>query len=358
MLFGLALSAKPPAVCFAPLLVVELLRGASHTRARTLGAAFAGALLSFGALPAYVAMKGGGGAMWDVLVGANRWFASHGRLATSPVEVARATYRAIDWFAPFSYAGPIACVLGLVRARRTSPLDASARARWTEPLVLVALGYASVFVQGKFFVYHYGVMVLPFAAVFAEVHAEVAAWLAARRANASARPVFVTSAYVALAIVICLATTGFGWLTRAMNAARYATGGISDDALTDAFTYRGYIDMHAMMRTTAWLREHTAPEDNVLVRGYDPEIYTYANRRYRGRFFWTAALTDPGRAYRREAWLREDEDAIRDTPPRYVVAYEHADSAIDSVAWFSAKGYRARESFGPFTVLEAPPPSP
>jgi hypothetical protein len=103
----------------------------------------------------------------------------------------------------------------------------------------------------------------------------------------------------------------------------------------------------------AWLREASQPEDNVLVRGYDPELYAAAKRRYKGRFFWTAALTDPARAYHREEWLKEDLDAIVRDPPRFVVAFPGPDSYLDSAKWFEGMGYVVRAQFGSYVILES-----
>jgi hypothetical protein len=126
---------------------------------------------------------------------------------------------------------------------------------------------------------------------------------------------------------------------------------MTDDELYDSFEVPRYIDMADARHTAAWIRERSEPDDNILIRGYDAELYALAKRRYRGRFFWTAALTDPRRAYRREEWLAEDLDAIIRDPPRYVVAYPCPDSYLDSASWFEGMGYRVKAAFGSYIIL-------
>ena len=105
-----------------------------------------------------------------------------------------------------------------------------------------------------------------------------------------------------------------------------------------------------------WLRDHTTPDDFVAVRGFQPEIYAIARRRYPGRFFWTTFLVSPDRAYRRAEWLEEDRLALANHPPKYVVALSGSQDGPDSVKWFLPLGYVPSVVMGEFTILAHGPP--
>jgi hypothetical protein len=283
----------------------------------------------------------------DIVFGANRYFTTHGRLASSAGEVARETYRAIDWFVPFSYVCVIASVVTIASALRRRDRERARRYAW--PLAAASCAYAAIFWQGKFFIYHYALLVLPFSVWAANVYADASAWLASRRPRLSA--LFPAAYALTLASLIVAMTPTDIWLLRVKNTALWMTGAISRDELTSRFS-SVYIDMRDAVRAGEWLRVNTAREDTLLVRGYEPEIYALAQRHSTARFFWTAALVDPNRAYRRAEWLAEDRAYVEARSARWVVASDSALPEVDSVGWFESLGYTRRESFGPFTILE------
>ena len=63
----------------------------------------------------------------------------------------------------------------------------------------------------------------------------------------------------------------------------------------------------------------------------------------------------PSREYKRAEWLAADLDALARMAPRFAVAYEAAIPELDSVAWFEARGYLRRATFGLFVILERAP---
>jgi hypothetical protein len=92
------------------------------------------------------------------------------------------------------------------------------------------------------------------------------------------------------------------------------------------------------------------------VRGYDPQIYYFAGRRYGGRFFWSSVLVTPGLSYRRDEWLAADRADIERLRPAWVVTGFQQPTApeCESPAWFEAMGWERRAVFGPFVVLYRP----
>jgi hypothetical protein len=100
-----------------------------------------------------------------------------------------------------------------------------------------------------------------------------------------------------------------------------------------------------------WLRAHTTPDENITVRGFQPEIYAIARRRHIGRFFWTTFLTRESRAYRRPEWLAEDRRDLIEHPPKYVVTLSDIRQGPDSNEFFAELGYHPVEEMGEFTIL-------
>jgi hypothetical protein len=361
---GAAFLAKPPSMCFAPIVVaaqVVRLREDGGANASTptlramplaLASLAAGGATVIGLVALWLHARGALGDAYDLLFVANRYFVVHGASARSIGGVARETYRAFDWFIPFSYVSPIVCGALVVRGIRKR--DRSAALRYTLPLALTVAAYAAVAMQAKFFIYHYALLVAPFA-----VHAS-ALYDDASRATAP-HAVFrraVAPLFVAIACGLTLGMTPHDiWLLRAKNAVRRATGAMSADELTASFNVPNVIDMENAARVGAWLRANTREDETVLVRGYEPEIYAFAHRRCEDRFFWTAALTDPTRAYKRDEWLGQDRASITERPPAWVVAFSSDLPKIDSATWFERLAYERRASFGAFVILQRAPSS-
>jgi hypothetical protein len=74
-----------------------------------------------------------------------------------------------------------------------------------------------------------------------------------------------------------------------------------------------------------------------------------------GRFFWTAFLTRPSRAFRREAWLAEDAAVIDSKKARWVVTWTETRDGPESASYFLPRGYVERTRIGAYTVLERSP---
>jgi hypothetical protein len=139
---------------------------------------------------------------------------------------------------------------------------------------------------------------------------------------------------------------------------RWLAGDMNDEAFAFVFNelpygYR-YDDRY---RVGTWLRDHSAPDDRVLVRGVAAEIYAISCRRAPGRFFWTPFLTMPTRTYHSEQWQREDREEFEREPPRYVVALKHWKHGPDSPSWFVPYGYVLRHKVDGFYIMERQSPT-
>ena len=146
------------------------------------------------------------------------------------------------------------------------------------------------------------------------------------------------------------------WRDHVVNAIRYGREGRALQELHATFKSNAtHVDVAGSENAGSWLLAHSTPRDTVVVRGYEPQIYASAERYYAGRFFWSPWLTMPSREYKRVEWLAADLDSLARTAPRFAVAYEAAIPELDSVAWFEARGYVRRATFGLFVVLERAP---
>jgi hypothetical protein len=345
-LFGMALLAKTPSITFAPLLVGLALKGAPRgARTRSLGLLAAGAAIAPLATILYFASRGALGAAFDTVVLANAYHARAASNLHSIGDLVAHTYNRIRWFFPYSVLAPAVCLAGLVRARAGG--DRHAARRWLLPIAFAVSAYAAVVLQRHFFPYHWAMLVAPLAVVVAAIAEELH--------SLHVRPLVATSSLSAIALLVAIAMTpGDVWRDHARSAAAWMSGALSTADLRRSFVVGGDgVDIDATDRAGEWVLANTPPDATLLVRGYEPQVYDRAHRRWTGRFFWSTWLVLPTRAYRRDEFLAEDRADFDRRPPDVVVApYDVPDSSIESAGWFVARGYVERARFGAFSVLE------
>jgi hypothetical protein len=347
---GLAFVAKPPALAFAPL-VVAALHGRRAGVARWAPTASLGFLAVVGVVVAYFASRGAVAAMFDVVVRANGAFALEGRKASTAGEWLWRFWKALDWFQPWSWMFLGLCLTGIARGlvRRDEPLVR----RYTRPLLWAACAYVAVLVQLKFYAYQHALFIVPCALLGATLWVDLS-----RAARSPLRRAFAATAFAAVTVVTCVADTPRDvWWLRARNAVRFARGELDASALVDSFDVEGWIDMTSSHAAGEWVRTHAQPGEHLLVRGYDPQIYYFAGRRYGGRFFWSSVLVTPGLSYRRDEWLAADRADIERLRPAWVVTWFESSTGAECEApgWFEAMGWERSAVFGPFVVLYRPP---
>ena len=343
---GAALLVKPPGVLLVLAAGVHLGRrwrsegGGAGAPARFALAAAAGPAM----LAAYFAARGGLPALLDVLIGDNaRYVAAEPQEAHTAAELLKAW----RFFAPFSI---LIAVAPLALAVRASLFRGRERAGSGLVLGALVLSVAVVAIQRKFFLYHWGVLVFPITLLAASFARAVLG----RRGSTWKLAVATATA---LAFYSGTGWPCAHWLASTRTAALWSAGRIDHDTYVASFvgfqrfyghTFR-YSDRE---RVGEWLRAHSAPEDELIVRGMAAEIYLLADRRAPSRFFWSLFLTEPTRTYHRDEWLREDADALAHTPPRWVVTYSRSSSPVESIEGFEGLGYRPRLTAGELVVLE------
>lgn len=343
---GAALLVKPPG---ALLLVPALAH--LYSRCRLTGAWFgsvvaitAGALTLPGVVLGYFALRGGLPALVDVLVGANAHY-----VTAEPENVHALAELSKVWhyFAPFSTLLVVAVAVLLVRSWLWR-----ADARANSHLVLAAFVLSIVVVVGqrKFFLYHWGVLVMPTSILVASIahaflHERGGAWK------------ILAAAAVFLAFYASTGWPSEHWMRSSETSALWSMGRIDRETFIGSHVgfpqFYGHSFRYAdRERVGEWLGAHSAPTDEVLVRGMAAEIYLISNRRAPSRFFWSLFLSEPTRAYHRDEWLRDDADALLRSPPRWVVTYTSSRSPVESVDRFESMGYHRRIELGELVVLE------
>jgi hypothetical protein len=359
LLAGVALLFKPPGamlVALAGLAVVE--RALQEPGERRLRRAVVAAVLfsASAAAPivlvvAYFAAKGALPAMIDVLVGANGYYVQHERGVQSLYDVAKRTHDVYKLYDPLGSLLLEGLVVGLSVGivRRDKVL----RDRHAFALLACIAGFVGVLSQLKFYLYHWGLVVGPATLVASNLALDA---VALAKWRAPARGAAVAVWLYAFNFVAAYALTGRcvnKWLEEVTATKDWLTHKIDREQFSSQFEVDslGY-NFRNGEQVGLWLRAHVAPGEEVVVRGFEPEIYTVSGCRYGGRFFWTSFLTDPRRAYRREEFLAQDRAQLLERSPRWVVALSGIHEGPDAPEFFTAMGYVPREEMYGFTLME------
>jgi hypothetical protein len=299
---------------------------------------------------AYFAARGALSAMIDVAVHANAAFAIAGRRASTFGDWLVRLWQALDWFEPWSWIFLAACAFGVARGRLRR--DADLVRRYARPLAWAFWAYIGVAVQMKLHVYQHAVFMIPCAILGATLFLDLL-----RLAKTPTLRGAATATFGVLVIASAVVNTPRDvWLLRAQNSLRFARGDLDAHTLTNSFDTPGWIDMTHAQAVGDYLRAHAAPNDQLLVRPYEAEIYYFSHLRYDGRFFWAQVLDSPWLVYRREEWRAEDRADILRLRPTWVVAWPNAanDDDLESAAWFESMGWVRQTQIGPFVILHAP----
>lgn len=105
----------------------------------------------------------------------------------------------------------------------------------------------------------------------------------------------------------------------------------------------GYGD--GLHQAVTYVRRHTAPDDGVLVWGYEPAINFLSGRRAPSRFFVERWLTIPG-VPRQGEWRIEFLDSLRARPPLYVLVVDD-----DNRPWYVPNPVDALRQFPEFAAF-------
>ncbi len=273
-----------------------------------------GILLSVGTVIGWLAVRGGLGDAWNVLVTFNSSLYAHAQ----PLS--------ISWFGRFlqNIARPeyVLAVVGLMILHRRDRALARLLMAWmTAGLLVVAA-------QTKMYAYHWHI-VIPVVGVGAGI---AAAWtfghLSASRYGSSAlsstkaRNALILAAFMILTLVP-YATMIFRW-THAVTLPAVA-GGTRAYYYDGIFGGAGDFSLSADLQVADYLREHTQPSDTVFIWGLEPLVYYVADRRaptrYGFRYPITASLAGAPSVGR--PMLERLLSDLENAPPTYFIVVDN-----------------------------------
>ena len=187
-------------------------------------------------------------------------------------------------------------------------------------LAMLAGGLLAVWVQDKYFGYHWQTVLPAFALL-----AGIGCVSFCRSVRLSAGRI-----QIACLLLIALWTAGTQG-TYFRDATRMALGAVSYPHWLQRFGRPAAGDNSFLADTWAadYVRSHTDPGDGVLVWGFEPAVYLLSNRRPPTRFFFNVPVTSP---FVPEAWRREFLRDVQAHPPALWLTVRN-----DSVPWASGR---------------------
>jgi hypothetical protein len=361
---GFAFLMKPPAAPMVLVIVGTLLakhrihRKEDRKKALLALASFGGAAIGVGLVTLlYFVKVGAFTELVDVLVNYNREYVKHDRDGNDFSDFVTRVFGDHHHFDPWSTVVHFFVVLGAARGGIDGK-DREARSRWLLAAAFLASAALGVFVQAKFYHYHYGLL------VSGEVLGAVLVLGDLGRIITSARARRFLVPAAPLLVWVLSAPHCRRHVETAFWTARYVFAGESRDWFTDKFRAPGiHYYFKDREQIGVWVREHSNPDDRLLVRAFEPTIYVSAHRSYGGRFATTHHLNSHKVLYRRAEWRAEDRRDIERIKPRFIVAMRpRPDMAgwpdpeeIDDATYFAQFGYRQVHAEYQFVVMERSP---
>jgi len=354
---GAAIVMKPPAMwlCALALALMALRlrekKAKPRAYAETLAVTFAAAAAPIGLTLGYFASKGALGPMKDIVVGANGYYVAHERDPNPVADVIDNLQGYTAHLMPLSLVVLMAAFV-MVLAKKAGDEERAARYRFG--FMVLAASYAGVLMQMKFFILHWTPVLVPTALLAVHLSHDLTAFLKAR--GYSLRRAKVAPWALVLGVYF-LCPHGRRWAEQQIAVMRYARGMDSRERYLARYTLYPMNFSYADSSWVGdWIREHTKEDEPVLVRGFQPEVYAIAKRTYPGRFFWTTFLVNKARAYRRQDYLAEDEEAFQKVRPRFIVCRtDHEPNTVDDPAYYVARGYHEVLVHGHFVIVERNP---
>jgi MFS family permease len=252
------------------------------------------------------------GALRDMIEIVFLWNAEYARLPV-PFPLAQSLPHQTARFLlglPYPFLFPVG-LLALIGAVDLAARPASGRMRWFIPAWALAM-MAAVWVQGKYYTYHWLPTLPPLALLAAQGLRGISAALRRGASPAAAR------ALRALGIAVLVAALGFAYWTSLHWPVRHLLGRTSRAEFLSRYNRHGDFSLTADREVAAFLRDHTDPADPIFVWGFEPLIYFLADRPPASRFIYTIPLVT---AWSPPEWRAElVRDLTRERPPLIVVA--------------------------------------
>jgi hypothetical protein len=350
LLAGAAFLFKLPAALTGIVIaVVVALRACKSTPGRPMRAMlcalsfYGGGFFSVvGVFATYFAMRGGFGAMIDVLYGFNTYCALN---ATITAATAREWVREFwmnhcgDWlWIVFCFwLGGIATAIkrGSWRIVRGAVIA----------MLLFLSTAASVYIQQKFYAYHW-VVTAPFLMLCLGYGIAECMRCLPRMTLAAAIGILM---YTFLGAPSWYSNKNVTYPITTLQFWEYAAGNMPRATYLKQFTGVYKYDYYVLESLGNIVRDRTQPGDRLHVRGFEPTVYAISGLRSPSRFFIENPLLDPAMNYHRAAWRAEHEQACWKDPPRFVVTFSNDPN---DMAELIKRGYVKNGSAGRFVLFE------
>ena len=335
--FGVAVIASRRDASGGPLSFSAASRAEWKGRLTSVALFGAGAIAAIGLVLAPFALRGDLPMLWTALVDFNLHYAEHARNASAWHLVKFVTEQA--WF--YWLALWIAAALALWgRGSRIRPTKGTAG---IECAVLFLLGLASVALQGKYFPYHYGVVVPFFAAAFFVCAHQIIHRPAVRLAAAAL--------LVALGIAFAPAwpsNPSMNYRTHGVRAWQHLRGDLSRDEYLAPFTGVDRYRYQRLERIGTLIRSNAQEGDTLCVNGFEPAIYVVAGLRCPSPFFAVHLLWGSyNRSFEDGLWVQRHRRVLAENPPTFRVV-----TAGPPLERLKENGYRAIAEIDGWFVLE------
>ena len=303
----------------------------------------AGVLTVLGGCVAYFAVQGGFPDMVDVLYGFNLYYATQ-----KPTSSDVAKQWAFDFWMTHSAAWVwfifISWLAGIVYAVWRKSFVLARGAGMACLLFLSAI--ASVWLQRKFYCYHWGIT-LPFIMLGAGYGVAVC-MRHVPRLTATLAVAFMMFGFVCSPRWYSNGNVTYQTVTRSFWA--YTGGWLDRVAYLNQFLggYAYYYQAEEIIGEM--IRERARPDDRLIVRGFEPAIYAVSGLRSPSRFFIEIPFIDPFlRGYNTTTWPAEHERSCWTNPPRFVVAFARDWRDVNKIV---SRGYRKITTVNQFVLLE------
>lgn len=335
LLLGISALFKPPSLIFGPFAAMLLMSSSARSSLVRIALLSIGTVLPLSVLLLYFRAKGAWTELYDVLVVNNRHYVVQGRWVKGAGEFVFALPNRFRLDGILSIVLVNAnLVLGWLSWRRgeKASLVKHVAALAAFIAVVVAVG-----AQLKFCNYHWGLWIGPGA---------FSAIVSARQLGnylRTERPALAVATIIACTFVLSGAAPR-RWLMEQRAFSAMLSGDRSSNAYHDAFSNIPNLPLFSWRDSVALanvLQQRASADDEVAVRGFEPQVYVLSGLRYSGRFFWTRFLVVPEWSYRMEDWRNEDAATFNAKPPRFVVAIDgRGVDSVDAVETYERLGYR------------------
>ncbi len=187
---------------------------------------------------------------------------------------------------------------------------------------------AATLLQGKLFEYHWIPVLAPAAILAAVALAGLASEISGQTKNPLRTPLSAWPAtdmrtlFAVIVLVGLLLWTGYDQLARYRQTAAYLAGRMSEEQYSAQFDIGTDFSRMGTLRAATYLREHTEPDETVLIWGAEPLVLFLSERRSATKYIFSYMLVGDDGSPRVKARRQDFLDDVRKAEPAYVVVVE------------------------------------